>query len=563
MSYKKKIIILFIITSFVPLFTLQLYLIGHYSVKQRHKITALVRRNLEQKKNLLKNELADYQQTLLSIMTNKDFTDNLNTILKTPGSDHSLLNNRQINILSRHSYMKKDLIGFAYYENDTDTLFGYNKQSISNTVFLESIGDLSAILQIIDGRDGAMTYIDSFPMENMTHTETPTIVIGSHFYDLNRIERRGYMFILLSTEGVRELLNPLEKNEMIIFSETFLLHNGKLITGVEIPSSTRKRLRLDQRYLRDEVDLGKLEWTIATIYNEQDLFGEFLMLKIVLLGLAALSVVFHFYMMRNYILRITNTLGIMRESMKIENNELRYSVRTDDDLEYLNLSFDNMKEKIDALLKDQTEKTNRIIRAQEERRIAEIKALEAQINPHFLYNTLNSLNWIAIDKEDQIMSEALTSLAGILRYSISGIDATASLSEEIQWLKQYLKLQQIRFDDLFDYTIDWDESLGEFRLYKLLLQPFVENTLIHGFEDIRYKGKISVKIEPASREEGILITIKDNGIGFDSHKAVRSTGITNPISRLQAYYGSRGRISVRSEPGEGTEIKLSIPEAEN
>ena len=175
--------------------------------------------------------------------------------------------------------------------------------------------------------------------------------------------------------------------------------------------------------------------------------------------------------------------------------------------------------------------------AVEKQKIAEIRALEAQINPHFLYNTLDTINWMAI---------------------------------EINWLKQYAFLQQYRFKNKFVYKIDVEEDVLDYKIHKLLFQPFVENAIIHGFEkrQQQYLLEITVRTE----NEGIQIIICDNGKGMEPEiveqinngSRIGGTekehiGIDNAIARIHMYCKAQEKIYIRSELNRGTEIEIWFP----
>ena len=110
---------------------------------------------------------------------------------------------------------------------------------------------------------------------------------------------------------------------------------------------------------------------------------------------------------------------------------------------------------------------------------AEIQALEAQINPHFLYNTLDAINWMAVDKNEYAISKMLTELAAIMRYSIHGSNEIVELKDELTYLKKYIHLQQERLNYSFLSTLKADESLYHVKIHKMLMQPLVENTLVY------------------------------------------------------------------------------------
>lgn len=209
---------------------------------------------------------------------------------------------------------------------------------------------------------------------------------------------------------------------------------------------------------------------------------------------------------------------------------------------------------------------------QDEQRNAEIKALEAQINPHFLYNTLDTINWMAIDKDEFDISNAINSLAQILRYAISKSEEMVPLHDEVEWLKKYIYLQQYRLKNKFVCRVEAAPEIMNVKIHKLLLQPFIENAIIHGFSKNQEEYILDVSL--SEENEGIKIVIKDNGCGIakealeklnrgenvtDDNK--NHLGVKNALTRLHMYYQSQEKVSIESEEGIGTTIMLWIPKA--
>lgn len=206
----------------------------------------------------------------------------------------------------------------------------------------------------------------------------------------------------------------------------------------------------------------------------------------------------------------------------------------------------------------------------ERQRQAEITALEAQINPHFLYNTLDTINWMAIDKDEYEISNAITSLAHILRYGISNSNAVVRIRDEADWLKQYIFLQQTRLKNAFACQMDIAPETMDMPIHKLLLQPFIENAILHGFDGVSCAHRLRVRIY---WEEGWLkIEIEDNGRGirddivremngglFRQTENKNHIGMENAITRIRMYYGESAQVLIESELGQGTTIHIRIP----
>lgn len=204
---------------------------------------------------------------------------------------------------------------------------------------------------------------------------------------------------------------------------------------------------------------------------------------------------------------------------------------------------------------------------------AEIRSLEAQINPHFLCNTLDAINWVAIEREELHISKLLNHLAVILRHSIYRSNESVTLREELEYLKRYIFLQQERFCHSFGYSVEIDEELQGCRIHKLLIQPLIENTIIHGFPGLTGRDEIQVVIRRRRGDslDQVSIQVRDNGKGMSGDLVERFNhydhqtedgrthiGVRNVITRLMLYYGSGGGFHVESGEA-GTCVTMWIP----
>lgn len=203
------------------------------------------------------------------------------------------------------------------------------------------------------------------------------------------------------------------------------------------------------------------------------------------------------------------------------------------------------------------------------RRKAELKIMEAQINPHFLYNTLDTINWMAIERNEMEISSMLGSLGSLLRYSVTNIDCPVLIRAELEWIKKYLFLQSKRFQNLFTYQMEIEPGVENLTIYKMLLQPLIENCILHGFCDISEGGNILIKMH--TEDSFLIITISDNGCGLSPEKLLElnhmaqnprvhvteNIGFLNVFRRLHAYYGDRFQFHIQSK--NGTEINIFLP----
>ena len=211
---------------------------------------------------------------------------------------------------------------------------------------------------------------------------------------------------------------------------------------------------------------------------------------------------------------------------------------------------------------------------EEERKqhMIQLELLQAQVNPHFLYNTLDTIVWmVEADMHDEAI-EMLTHLSVFFRTVLSKGEDVISLHDEVLHTKSYLEIQQIRYSDILDYTIELPQDMEEIRLPKMTLQPLVENALYHGVKEKRGKSSIWITFEDAGRD--IVIQVKDDGIGMteDRLREVQE-GLKNNQSvgfgmsavegRLKLYYGEEYGLDICSKYQEGTVIRVNIPKEFN
>jgi len=199
------------------------------------------------------------------------------------------------------------------------------------------------------------------------------------------------------------------------------------------------------------------------------------------------------------------------------------------------------------------------------KRNAEFRALQSQIQPHFLYNTLNGLIGLNRSGQQRLLEKAILSLSGMLRYTLEHEDMT-TLADEMVFLKQYCELQKLRFGDRLEYDFDLQPEAASCQLPKLVLQPIVENAIIHGIEPLGTTGKLTVRAEQRTDAVDndnrlVYIRIEDNGTGFDRGLKQEGVGIANVRERLYLFDRS-SRLDVNTVTGKGTVVEIWIPAKE-
>lgn len=222
---------------------------------------------------------------------------------------------------------------------------------------------------------------------------------------------------------------------------------------------------------------------------------------------------------------------------------------------YLFLGYSKQNERIEELYRSLQSRY-------EQQRKAEIEALQANINPHFLYNTLDQLNWMAITRGQHEISRIIELMGRMFRIGLSNGESFVTLAEEVMHVESYLEIQQLRWKTGLEYAITVSKDIKQLFLPKLILQPFVENCIIHGFA-VRNSGCIQLHI--GVKSDALHIAIEDNGVGLQmkpGNQQQRHTGgygVRNVKERIKGYFGDRYEVVLRSREEGGTSVHITLP----
>ena len=191
-------------------------------------------------------------------------------------------------------------------------------------------------------------------------------------------------------------------------------------------------------------------------------------------------------------------------------------------------------------------------------REAELLLLQSQINPHFLYNTLDSLYFVAIMHEDDQLADMVMALSDNFKLALNRGSKFISIADSIKWVEGYIKLQNIRYNNRFTLYVDISRDILQRRILTFILQPFIENSMYHGLEPKIGKGKISV----LGWQEGtkIKLVVEDDGVGMEDLSVLnKGYGIKNVKERIRLNYGEKYGVEVESERGKGTKVTITLP----
>ncbi|MFS0880077.1 cache domain-containing sensor histidine kinase [Metabacillus niabensis] len=339
----------------------------------------------------------------------------------------------------------------------------------------------------------------------------------------------------------------------------------------------------DSGFFSEEIDGDKLQfiyqkqpftnWTTVGIFSSNESVVEVRTIHLFVICFVFLVVLFgvtaSYYLSNSMSQPIVQLMSFMKK-VESGNLDIRYKGDREDEIGMLGRSFNLMIIKINELLK-LTERQER------QKREAELRSLQAHIKPHFLYNTLDTISWMARKQGAVDVAEVVASLSKLFRIGLNKGNDIILFSEEIEHIKSYLKIQKARYRDKLNYTLEIDPKTNDFMIVKLILQPIVENAIYHGIKERKGPGHIHIEAQVSNNT--FVITVKDDGKGIESDRlqlirqklnnvdtqnkqgavADFGYGMMNVQSRLKLTYGEAYGISIDSEIANGTTVTIVLP----
>jgi len=516
----------------------------------------------------IENNIENIEKQSLNMALDKSNQEQLEKIKTTVGDYEKYKELSDFaNKIQLYSMSEKEISSISYVDTEGyDLTVGRNLHALDdsqkNKVIGQAIGQKGGLIWIEP--DEAHPYF--ITAREILSTTAPILEpLGTLLFQIN------------PNELFQQHLKALPYNN----TEFFVLSNQKLIFSHRIHSNldeqniqfsnnqgyTVKRVA-GKSYFMAHVTSERLGWTFVSVLPYDQIFSHNIKLRnnviltFIVLFITAIFVAL--WVSKNITKPIVNLTEqmIVAEKGDLEIPELEWKPGArSDEVGYLQKRFYIMISRIHDLIEENYNK-QLIIKE------TEYRALQAQINPHFLYNTLSSINWLARSNNQQSISMMVESLSGFLRSSIENMEAVITIREEILLLENYVTIQQFRYADKLRFSVEIDESFKEYRIPKLTLQPIVENAIRHGLENMLDVCEITVSAQVASGF--MVLTVSDNGPGVDAeflekmrkHEVeARGTGIglKNINERLKLLFGEPSGLSYDSKPGEGMKVYLTIP----
>ena len=548
------IIILAILVSFASFFRL------YYSENKNNirQITELAVRNI-------KYEYNNIEQYVLSISTNRVLRD---VMLNIDFGDNQGV---------KQSFQKlRDVLGDANYigtGNKVKIIFAsqenkYNYDEFQDENYFCAVNGIEK--EKLD--EPYLGYITEKHVKYLLYIQPVFTEFGSErignvavFYDLERNFRKfsdinestGGVFFVLNEEGEilchhkkEYILSKIQEEsfgeQLFCDKDTFILHDGSknYFCAVEVMPITN--------------------WRAVSVIPMNTFYNNMLFYLASLIA-ACIAVVFiAFNMSKRFVGKIIYPVNKICNAMKKTD-----MIDESDDKLFAEFKF--MAVQYNSMISRIKYQMNEISSKETEKRKADMRVLYEQINPHFLYNTLDSINWLVAqsnDKNSEKVLEMVSRLAKMFRIGLSKGKEMITVADEIEHVKSYIGIQQIRYSDSFTTEYDIDKDVLACRIIKIVLQPIVENAILHGFDDLESGGLI--KISACSEDSMLIFTVEDNGRGADAECIKRimeqtpaneksGYGLYNIQKRIKLYYGDEYGIEVTRSGSGGMKFKIRMP----
>ena len=485
-----------------------------------------------------------------------------------------------VQLLSQFSTVlssREDIYNLGILQKNGKALLNEGKSRLNTYVDMEK---QEWYRRAVENRDSF--YLSSAHVQHMIQGERPWVITLSRYIPDPMNKEGGVLFVDLNYSAIRKLCDDSsvgKKGYIFILDE-----DGNIVYH---PQQQQLYNELQTEYI-DEVmncqtdvlnmgdgDSARLYtisrsdttgWTVVSCSYISELLKKseeaqiiYMLMAVVLVAIALLISSFMAKSITQPILKLQSSMALIQEGDFRAGN---VEVESRNEIGSLTETFNVMTLRIQELMEQN-------INEQKAKRKSEMKALQSQINPHFLYNTLDSIIWMAESGKNEEVVLMTASLARLLRQNISNEEEEISIFDEVEYCRNYLTIQKMRYKDKLEFRIDVAPEITSCQIIKLVLQPLIENAIYHGLKYKESKGLLEL-IGYAAGED-IIFEIRDNGVGMDeetlNHIFERHTvnyrsngvGVYNVERRIKLTYGQEYGITYKSRPGEGTVARVCIP----
>ncbi|RCW73193.1 cache domain-containing sensor histidine kinase [Saliterribacillus persicus] len=528
----------------------------------------------------------DIERLSTGIFTDNTVQENLGNYDQTNSlfQDINIRNNLYPHLFSQ-AYPRRDIERVIMYTN-SGTSFIYDKRGDMEISYEKETAKWSESLYDIPKHE--FLILPTTEIELLSGEKAQVVSLVRHIYTIPQREKIGSMKIdinvnvfdrLLELENVEELEEYLKvivlgPNKSVIYDQQ-RQYTGASDIGLDVSISKEEEPLdgtlswQDKQYLYANRHSEYTSWDTAVLIDNEFIIYERnqIILFIAVTGAAAVAII----AIISYFLshQIAKPLMNMIERMKrVERGDLhdRMELTGNSDMDLFTRVYNNMLDSINKLISE-------VYESSITEKNAKIAALQSQINPHFLYNTLNTMKSISRIRGVEEVAEISESLADLFKYSMKDLDKLVPLKEELKHIENYMNIQQHRFQDRFVLKSEIDTNIEHSFIPKLIIQPLIENAINHGLADVKSGGIVHLKIR--KKDNNLMVYVQDNGAGMTKEKLEEinssiskknttldpkeGVGLNNVIQRIRLIYGHRYGVNIESYKDEGTTVILNLP----
>lgn len=407
------------------------------------------------------------------------------------------------------------------------------------------------------------------------------IVLGKVVKDKNSGQALGYITLVIPEKEITQFFETvgkeLESNIMILDKENRIIASnnegiraGDFYTEDQEILDALKKEKKDSFRIKDAIvnvhRLTNVDWTLVSVIPNEYLYADSQVILKNMLLVGAAGIILGILCTGVFSFSILSPLNKTIEGMdrfKKGDLQIRIEESGKDEITVLDRQFNSMADEITQLIRN-------IREGEKEKRNLEIQALQAQINPHFLSNTLNSVSFIAKMKQEKTIEVLINAIIDLLRVSMKNTESIHTAREEMSLLQDYITIQEYRFFGKFSVQYRVPEELLAYKIPKFVLQPIVENAIVHGIEPSSRRGVIRIKA--CKKQDKLIFEVLDNGIGMSPDQAAgvlnkkkeagntyNGIGMGNVEDRIRLSFGSDYGLKIRSKEGFGTRVTITLP----
>lgn len=555
MRLKSKLAMVYILAGFLPivviLFVNYFQMRSVFKNQEKNTLYSFIKRSVLD----LDDEFKKYAE-LAKLITNDE---NVNDILSTIYLDDNRINEKF------DQSVAPSLDTFIYFHNEVSKITIYTDRIVDyKNKYLAPIEELKKA-------DWYESIADSRNNNWIAGTDEKTIVLVRKMQSLEENGINGYFYEKINYDNVFEDLSEnISDNYGICVSDslgqniysydTFTDKNKEY--NLSLSEITKKYPDKNKDYFIVKKTIPETGWNVW-LYKPEKLMGTSIrQINIITFGGTLVCLVATFMCIRFTAIFVTTRIAKLQKAVaRVEKEDFSYTLNTtsQDEIGELITSFSKMERKLNYLI-------NEVYKSRIKEKEYEMKALQAQINPHFLYNTLSLINWKAIEAGKRDISKITLALSAFYRTSLNKGNNITHISGEIENMRSYLSIQLMLHDDGFDVTEDIDDSVLRYTCPNLILQPLIENAIDHGIDVMPEDRRGVISVICKDMDTYIQFVIKDNGIGMTKEQTVKiltkdskGYGVRNVNERLKLCYGEEYPMIIKSKENTGTEVIITIP----